>query len=219
MSRLAALVAVATLSGCGAPTWQRHLVGAGLPQDKVILVGSFVTVPPIQQRGNAAPRGGSFVNGRYEPAGGVVFMGEQKGNVAAVFTPDLSEPWREDALRVGFNSYDWAWFPMEGTYVIEVPRERRLHLRGVFYVTDGGSVRFELPAEVDLRPDDRVVYVGELRVVRTGERRVLFNDRTAEARAALKEAGYEDVLSVPWRTRLFRPPERAGAGADQRAAR
>jgi hypothetical protein len=216
MRRTVAVMALMACAGCAAPTWKRHLVGAGLPEDKVVLVGSFTTVPAIQQRGNAAPRGGTFVNGRYEPTGGVVFIGEQKGNVAAVFTPDLSEAWQQDALSVGFDTYDWAWFPMDGTYVIEVQRQPRLNLRGVFYVTDGGSVRIELPAHVELRPDDRVVYVGEIRVVRTGERRTLFNDRLTEAREALKAAGYDDVLAVPWRKRLFAPTE---VTADRRAQR
>ncbi len=219
MRQLLAVVALATVAGCAAPTWKRHLVGAGLPDDKVVLVGSFTTVPPIQQRGNATARGGQWVNGRYEPAGGVVFVGEQQGNVAAVFTPDLSEPWPQDALTVGFGRYDWAWLPMDGTFVIEVPRQARLHLRGVLYVTDGGSMRFELPAQVDLRSDDRVVYVGEIRVVRTGERRTLFNDRVAEAREAVKAAGYADVLAVPWRTRLFRPLDVAAGSARAEAGR
>jgi hypothetical protein len=70
---------------------------------------------------------------------------------------------------------------------------------------DDGGVRFDLPGRVELRPGDRVVYVGEIRLVRTGERRATFNDRLAETRKALQEAGYADVLAVPWRTQLLAP--------------
>ncbi len=209
MRRIVPVAALAALAGCFTPTWQRHLAGTALPDDKVILVGSFTTVPPIQQRGNSTDRGG-WVNGRYEGPTNVVFVGETKGNAAAIFTPDLSEPWQQNARSVGFSTYDWAWFPMDGgAYVVEVPRRPRLNLRGVIYLTDGGWVRFEVPAQVDLRPDDRVVYVGEIRVVRSGDRRTLFNDRTAETRNALKAAGYAEALAVPWRTSVFRPLEAA----------
>lgn len=217
MTRIVPLAALAAFAGCAAPTWKRHPVGTGLPDDKVVLVGSFTTVPPIEQRGNDTARSGQWVNGRYEPAGAVVFIGEREGNVAAIFTPDLAEPWQQDALGVGFSTYEWAWFPMSGPYVIEVPRRARLNLRGVVYLTDGGFVRFEVPAQADLRPDDRVVYVGEIRVVRSGERRILFSDRIGEARGAVKAAGYEEVLAVPWRTRLFRPLEVQPAGAREHA--
>ena len=205
MSRLA-LVALASLAGagCASPTWQRHAPGAALPEDKVVLVGSFTAVPPIQQRGNRAPGGGTWVGNHYEPPGRVVFVGEQEGNVAAIFTPDLAEPWRQDTLGVPFGAYDWAWIPMDGYFAIEVPRREHLYLRGVFYVTDGGAVRIELPAQVDLRRDDRVVYVGEIRLVRTGERRIVFNDRTSEARKAFTASGYGGLVSTGWRTRLPR---------------
>ena len=58
--------------------------------------------------------------------------------------------------------------------------------------------------ESDRPAADRVVYVGEIRVVRdAGGRRVTFADRLAETREALKAAGHADVLALPWRTQLL----------------
>lgn len=214
MTRGAAAVLVAgALAGCATPTWPKHAPGSGIPADRVILVGSFVAVPPIEQRGQRAPGGGTWVNGRYEPPGHVVFVGDQAGHVAAVFTPDRSEPWQEATLTMPFSRYDWSWIPMVGAFAIEVPRQPVLHLRGFFYLTDGGSVRFELPADVELRADDRIVYVGEVRVVRTGDRRILFNDRAQETRRALGDGGFSDLAAAPWRTRLFHPPREADAAS------
>ncbi|HSM93831.1 MAG TPA: hypothetical protein VLT47_13190 [Anaeromyxobacteraceae bacterium] len=194
--------ALAAAAGCATPTWPDHLAGAARPNDRVILVGSFVTVPPITQRGVRTPTGPSASG---EPQGGVVFVGKMAGNAAAVFTADLSEPWRADTMGFPVSRYDWAWFPMGGYFFVEVPRVSRIFLRGVLYQTDAGSSRFELPAAIDLAPGDEIVYVGELRVVRTGERRTLYNDRLAEARQAAEAAGHRNLLAARWRTSLPRP--------------
>ena len=46
-----ALACALALSGCWRPSWQSVQPGSPLAPDKVVLVGAFVSVPPIQQRG------------------------------------------------------------------------------------------------------------------------------------------------------------------------
>ena len=211
-----ALALALAAAGCATPTWKDHLAGARLPADKVILVGSFVTVPPIAQRGVRTATGPSYGANGWEPQGGVVFVGKMAGNVGAAFTLDLAEPWRQDSAGMPLALFDWAWFPMDGHFFVEVPRLQKFFLRGFFYVTDGGTTKIELPARVDLPPGARVVYVGELRLVRTGDRRTIVNDKLAEARRAAEAAGRVDLLAVPWKTSLLSPVEprvAAGRGA------
>jgi len=204
MKRLVPILSAALLAGCMTPTWKGHVAGNPIAEDKVILVGSFVAVPPINQQREGPQR---CYGGPATGCGGTALVGGQEGNLLGLFTPDLSEKMRESLLRMPFATFDWAWIPMEGTFAVEVPRSDRIYLRGFQYYTKGdpGVVRFELPATVSLRPDDRVVYVGEIRLVRTGERRVAFNDRRADARQVLESAGLGDLLALPWRTVLFTP--------------
>ena len=144
------------------------------------------------------------MNGRYEPPGRVIFVGEQEGNVAALFTRDLTQKWDQEALGAPLATYDAAWVAMEGPFFIEVDRAPSLYLRGVVYVTDGGGVKWELPARLDLRPEDRIVYVGEVRVVRTGERRVLVKDEHVATRRAAEELGLSQLTGKPWTVRLLK---------------
>ena len=202
---LAAAVLAVAASGCATPTWKDHLVGAAMPTDKVLLVGSFVTVPAITQRGVHTPTGPTYTGSGWEPEGRVVFVGKMAGNAAALFTADLAEPWRSEAMSSPLSTYEWAWFPMGGYFFVEVPRRGRIFLRGIAYVTDGGRSTIEIPAAVDIAPDDRVVYVGELRLVRTGDRRTLYNDKLPEARKAAEAAGHGNLLAARWRTSLFKP--------------
>jgi hypothetical protein len=212
MRRLVPFLSAILLAGCMTPTWKSHLAGSPLADEHVILVGSFTADPPFtQERQGPAPRDplcyGTVAERVGRCTGGTVLVGGQGGNLMGYFTPDLSENMRQSVNRMPFDTFDWAWMPLEGAFVIEVPRRPQVLLRGVQYYTKGkeGAVRFELPARVDVRPGDRVVYVGEIEVVQKGERRVTFNDRLADTRKALEAAGYSDVLALPWRTQLFAP--------------
>jgi hypothetical protein len=205
MNRLVPLLSAALLAGCMTPTWQTHVAGAPVQADRVLLVGSFAAVPPInQEREGPPPR--CYSNGTGS-CGASILVGRQSGNLMAFFTPDPSAPMRASINRMPFDDFEWSWIPMDGAFVIEVPRRDAIYLRGVQYYTKGdeGGVRFELPAHVALRASDRVVYVGEIRLVRTGDRRVIFSDRLAATRGALEAGGYADVLALPWRTQLLAP--------------
>lgn len=210
MTRLVTALSAALLAGCMTPTWKSHVAGAPFGHDRVILVGSMTADPPFRQdRQKPAPHDplcyGTVAERVGKCTGGTVLVGGQAGNLMAFFTPDHSEKMRESVNRMPFDTFDWAWLPLEGAFAIEVPRRPQILLRGVQYYTKGdeGAVRFELPALVDIRPEDRVVYVGEIRVVQQGQRRVSFADRAADTRKALEAAGFADVLALPWRTQLL----------------
>lgn len=210
-TRMLATAALGLLAGCMTPTWQGHAPGAAIANDKVILVGSLVADPPFNQdtKKSRTP----MIS--YVPDAPTALVGGQAGNVMAYFTADLSESLRQSVNRMPFDRFDWAWLPLEGYFFVEVPRRSPVYLRGMQYYTrgDDGAVRFELPAQVDLRGDDRVVYVGEIRVVGGAQRRFTFQDRAAEARKVAEVAGYRDLLALPWRTRLLRSIDAVAAGS------
>jgi hypothetical protein len=199
---LVAALAGLVLAGCFKPTWKAVQPGQPLGPDTVVLVGSFVSDPPIEQ--HTVKRGCSgavWVNGRWEPPGKVVFVQETDGNVMAFFTPDLSEPFVAESRKTP-SRYDWTYLPLSGHFFVELPRARRLHLRGFTYLTNVGHRMVEVPAVVDIGPKDRVVYVGEIRL-RRGARRAEFVNALEGARRAARGRGLEAVLAAPWATRLL----------------
>jgi hypothetical protein len=212
MRRYSPTLAAIALAGCMTPTWKTHVAGSPVADDRVILVGSLTADPPFtQERQGPAPHDpacyGTVAERVGKCTGGTMLVGGQAGNLMAFFTRDRSEGMRQSINRMPFDTFDWAWLPLEGAFVIEVARRPEVLLRGVQYYTKGseGAVRFELPGRVELRPGDRVVYVGEIRVVQKGERRVAFGNRLAETRKALETAGFSDVLAIPWRTAILTP--------------
>jgi len=206
MKRFLPILSSLALAGCMTPTWKTHAAGAPMADDHVLLVGSVMAIPPFnQEREGPVPICYSAAHG--QPCGGTMLVGGQAGNLMGFFTTDLSEKMRTSVNRMPFDTFDWAWIPLEGAFVIEVPRRERIYLRGVQYYTKGddGAVRFELPGHVDLRRNDRVIYVGEIHVVRTGERKITFEDRQADTRKALEAGGYGEVLATPWRKAVLVP--------------
>jgi hypothetical protein len=192
------------LAGCFKPTFTPVRPGAAIAPDSVVLVGSFTSDPPIEQHG--LPRGdcrGMWVNGRWEPPPKIVFVQETDGNVMAFFTRDLSEKWSSEQHKV-LKVYDWTYMPLDGHFFVQVPRVRRLHLRGFTYLTNAGSRMFELPAHVDLSPSDRVVYLGEIRIQRGGARRAEFRSALDKARKAARDRGLQSLLKSPWKVRLLK---------------
>lgn len=203
MRRLVVALTGLALAGCFKPTWKAVQPGQPLGAGTVVLVGSFVSDPPIQQHGVQRECSGAvWVNGRWEPPGKVVFVQETDGNVLAFFTPDVSEPF-EAATRRTPSRYDWTYLPLSGHFFVELPRARRLHLRGFTYLTNVGQM-VEVPATVDVGPKDRVVYVGEIRLHR-GTRRAEFVNAVEGARRAARARGLDAVLAAPWTTRLLQP--------------
>lgn len=203
MRRFALGLVVISMSACFHPTWTPVGPGVGLKPDTVVLVGSFTADPPIQQHG--LPRGdcGVWFNGRWEPDGKIVFVQETDGNLIAYFTTDLSERWKPEE-RKPLDPAAWTYIPVQGHFFIQVPRAARVQLRGFGYLTNAGARTLELAAHVDISPQDRVVYVGEIKVHRSNPRRVEFRDQVEGARAAAKERGLTQLLQEPWAVRLLR---------------
>jgi hypothetical protein len=215
MRTTAVALAGLALAGCFKPTWKRVEPGQPLGQGTVVLVGSFVADPPIEQHKVARDWGGTWVNGRYEPPGKVVFVQETDGNAMAFFT-DPKEPF-DSASRTVPARYDWFYMPLSGSghFFIELPRAKRLHLRGFTYLTNAGGRMFDLPAFVDVGAGDRVVYVGEIRVHRGDGRRATFVNALEGARRAAREKGLTQLARAPWTVRLLQTaPGKASVGPE-----
>ncbi len=202
MRRLALGLLVMSTSACFHPTWAPLRPDTGLSPDTIVLAGSLRADPPIQQHG--LPRGhcGVWYQGRWEPDGKIVFVQETDGNLMAMFTSDLSEPWKPQE-RKAVEPTAWTYLPVQGHFFIQVPRASRVQLRGLYYLTNAGARTFELPAHVDVSPQDRVVYVGEIQLQRSGARRAGFRDQVEGARAAARERGLTQLLQEPWTVRLL----------------
>jgi hypothetical protein len=196
------LVAALALAGCFTPTFTKVQPGQPLRQGTVILVGSFVADPAIDQHHVPRDCHGMWVNGRYEPPGKVVFVQETDGNVMAFFT-DPKAPF-EASSHTTPSQYDWTYMPLGGHFFVEVPRKSRLHLRGFTYLTNAGGRMFDLPATVDIGASDRVVYVGEIRVRRGSGRGVQFVNAIDGAKRAAREKGLTSIAGQPWTVRLLR---------------
>lgn len=187
------------LAGCAGVTWPAPRPGQRLAPTEIVVVGSFAAVPPFAQYGPAP--------------GNAVLAGELSGNLVAFFAPDLAEPWDPSPAALPLARAERALFPLRGPFAFVVPRAGTVYLRGVVLQTDTGADKYELAVRVELVPGDRVVYVGELKLVRTGGARLLVRDERAAARKALGEAGLSAIASLPWKTRLART-----GGADPRPA-
>lgn len=93
---------------------------------------------------------------------------------------------------------------------MEVPSGHTLYLRGLTAVTNVGRADVELPVRIDLRPGDRVVYVGHLIFNRVPPEKVLVKDRGDEMREDARAAGHGALLSTKWVTRLAVPADEDG---------
>lgn len=214
MHRLVAALAPLALAGCFTPTFTKLQPGVPIPADGVVLIGSFAPSPAIDQHHQPRDCGGRWVNGQYEPPGKVVFVQETDGNVMAFFA-DPAEPF-DSAKRAVPARYDWTYMPLSGHFYVRIPPgARRLHLRGFTYVTNAGARMFDLPAFVDIRASDRVVYVGEIRVRRGPGRRAEFVNAMEGAKRAARSGGLRALADRPWTVRLLQTaPGKPSAGAE-----
>jgi hypothetical protein len=202
MRSLVLLLAAVSVTGCFKPTWVSIRRGEALRPDTVVLVGAFSSLPAIQQHDLPRNCQGTWSNGHYEPPGKIVFVQETEGNVMAFFTPDLSQPWSSDGRKVP-SKYDWTYMPLDGVFFVQVPRVQTAYLRGFTYLTNAGTRMFDLPAKVEIGPEDRVVYIGEIRVQRGPKGRAEFVNRLDVARRTAKERGLDGIADLPWTTRLL----------------
>ncbi len=190
-ARLALAPFALALAACAGATWRAPRAGEPLRQDEIVVVGSVTAVPPFAQYGPHQTN--------------AVLLGQVRGNMLALIAPDLSERWDPSPRARPLSRAETALLPLRGHFFFVAPRAGTIYLRGVVYQTDTGGERYEAPLRIELAPADRVVYIGEVKLVRTGERRVLVRDDRAAARTATRDAGLAQLLELPWTTRLAQP--------------
>ncbi|HEX9291554.1 MAG TPA: hypothetical protein VF904_18695 [Anaeromyxobacteraceae bacterium] len=191
MSGRVALLAALALGGCANATWRSPRAGEALRSGEVVVVGSFTAVPGFDQYGPVPTN--------------AILVGDLRGNLLAYFASDLSERWDPSPMGSPLSRAETALIPIRGHFFVVVPGPGPIWLRGVVLPTDTGAQKYEAPLRIEVAPGDRVVYVGELKLVRTGGRRLLVREDRATARRAASESGLGHLLDVPWTTRLASP--------------
>jgi hypothetical protein len=161
MRLLAALIAAMGLAAAGCVTVSEGVGGWGeIPADSVLLVGKIEIVPPVRAEEQTYRAGWDLFNTRRHHIGrAILFMSDQ---------PRYQER-TGDALNP----------PLEATYFLTVPRSRRFMVKGSVTmelvaravtarqsVMDHTELLLPGPIEFDIRPADRAIYVGTLRLHR-----------------------------------------------------
>ncbi len=199
--RLTLALALALLVGCVRTNLPHSAPGgAGPAPDTVLVVGSLRVVPKVNQQEASGPH--------------AILLGGMHGNFLASFTRTLQEPFRHHAWPP-VEGADTAWVPMEGRFYVQVPAGKPLYLRGLSAVTNVGRTDLELPLRIDLRPGDRVVYIGHLHFIRTSPQKVLVKDRRALQEQDARMSGRGALLKHKWVTRLARPADAAPGDQEQ----
>jgi hypothetical protein len=158
MKRLLALAAVA-LAGCVSVSETNVENLAELGSDAVLVVGKIEIVPPIRPEEQSYKALDPFNSKRHFMGRAVMFMSDKREHQE--YTADALNP------------------PLQETYFLKVPRTKRYMVKGSVTmafalrtvsrrqaVTDQTELMFPAPLEFDIRPADRAVYVGTLRLHR-----------------------------------------------------
>ncbi len=161
MRLLAALTVAASLAAAGCVTVSEGVGSWGeIGADAVLLVGKIEIVPRMRPEEQTFRAGVDVFNTRRHHIGrAILFMSDQ---------PRYQER-TGDALNP----------PLEETYFLTVPRSRRFVVKGSVTmelvaravtarqsVMDHTELLFPGPIELDIRPTDRAIYVGTLRLHR-----------------------------------------------------
>jgi len=159
MKRLLALAAMAALAGCVSVSETNVANLAELGTDSVLVVGKIEIVPPIKPEEQSYKALDPFNAKRHFMGRAVMFMSDKREYQN--YTGDALNP------------------PLQETYFLKVPRTRRYMVKGSVTmafalrtvsrrqaVTDQTELMFPAPLEFDIRPADRAIYVGTLRLHR-----------------------------------------------------
>jgi hypothetical protein len=184
----AAALACAACAGASLRTPQP---GEPLRTGETVVVGSVVAIPPFEQIG---------------PRPGAVSLGGAKGSVLAYFSDDLAEGWNNSPTGSPLSRAETALVPLDGPFFFVVPRPGTIFLRGLLVPTDAGSEKLQVSLRLDVRPGERVVYVGAIKLIRTGDRRILVRDDQRAARGSASALGLEQLAGAPWIRRLAEAP-------------
>jgi hypothetical protein len=171
-----------------------------LDADSVLVVGKIEIVPPIKPEEQTYKANDPFNNKRHFIGRAVMFMSEK---------PQFRE-YTGHALNP----------PLQQTYFVKVPRSQRYMVKGSVTmafavrvvsrrqaVSDQTELLFPAPMELDIRPSDKAIYVGTLRLHRDEFHEVTraeVRDDFAAANAEFKRKfGAEAIL----RKALMRKPK------------
>ena len=161
MRPLAALVLAASLAAAGCVTVSEGVDAWGdVGTDSVLVVGKIEIVPPVKPEEQTYRAGVDVMNTKRHYIGrALLFMSDE---------PRYQER-TGDALNPA----------LEQTYFLKLPRSRRFMVKGSVTmalvaravtarqsVIDHTELLFPGPIEFDIRPDDRAIYVGTLRLHR-----------------------------------------------------
>jgi hypothetical protein len=158
MRRLLALAAL-FLAGCVSVSEKNVESLAELGSDAVLVVGKIEIVPPIKPEEQSYKALDPFNGKRHFLGRAVMFMSDKR---------DYQE-YTGDALNP----------PLQETYFLKVPRTKRYMVKGSVTmafalrtvsrrqaVTEQTELLFPAPLELDIRPADRALYIGTLRLHR-----------------------------------------------------
>lgn len=175
-----ALLAAAALLAAGCVSVSEDVTSArDVGGDDVMLVGKIELVPPLKPDEQQYRALDPLNSKRY-------FMGR-----AILFTAD--KPEYRDRTGHALNP------PLEQTFFVKLPKAHRYVVKGsvtMSFASNGASARsgfdqtellFPVPIELDVRPGDKAVYVGTLRLHRDEFHEVTKAELRDEYTAAMKE--------------------------------
>jgi hypothetical protein len=150
-------------------------------------------IPPVERQSAGSSR--------------VLMAGAARDRMYGVFTTDLERPFGPD-LWEDQSIHHSVYLPFEGAFFIEIPRgHARLYLRGAVVMTNRGATGIEVPVQIEIRPEDQIVYIGHVYVQRTSPEATQVKEEQAAARQAADQMGHGVLLARPWTVRLARPFE------------
>jgi len=177
-------------AACMTPSWNEIAPGAQPHDGAVAIVGALSLIPPVEQQTAGSSR--------------VVMVGAARDRMYGVFTTDLTRPFGPDLWEDG-SVHRSVYLPFEGPFFIEIPRGYwRLYFRGVVVMPDRGRTGIEVPAQISIRPEDQIVYIGHVYVQRTSPQGTEVKDEQPAARQAAQEMGHGVLTTRPWTVRLAR---------------
>lgn len=158
MRRLLVAWAAAALAGCVSVSEDLAAFGE-VDAGSVMVVGKIEIVPPIKPDEQSFKALDPFNTKRHHIGRAILFMAE--------------EPQYRDHTDTALNP------PLEQTYFLKLPRSKRYMVKGSVTmafalrtvsrrqaVADHTELMFPSPVELDVRPGDRAIYVGTLRLHR-----------------------------------------------------
>jgi hypothetical protein len=204
-----ALVALATLSllgGCAIPTLHKEAAGIDGAGDTVVVVGRIELVPPLK------PGEQDLKMGTFDPLDA---KGQLQGRALLWLAPTAK---REERTADAINP------PLERTYFFRIPRTARYVVHGSVLMyhrvtsvsrrsveTASAELLIPGPIEFDIKPADRAIYVGTLRLHRDEFNEVTRAEIIDEYAQALAEFRKKFGAGAALRRAIARPVRQAVA--------